>query len=62
MMEVVDVNDGGDIKFKKVLEVGEVNLFFFIIFKFYFYYNVFLFLYKNDFFILSLKVRVEEEF
>lgn len=60
MMEVVDVNDGGDIKLKKVLEVEEVNVFFFVIFKFRFYYNVFLFLDKNYFFVLSLRVYVEE--
>ena len=60
-MEVADVNDGGDIKFKKALEVGEANLPFLTTLKPHSHYNAFLFLHKNDFFTPSLKVRVEEE-
>ena len=61
MMEVADVNDGGDIKLKKALEVEEANLPFLATLKPRSHYNALLFLQKNDFFAPSLKVRVEEQ-
>ena len=61
MMEVADVNDGGDIKLKKALEVEEANLPFLATLKPRSHYNALLFLQKNDFFAPSFKVRVEEQ-
>ena len=61
MREVADVNDAGDIKLKRALEVGEANLPFLITLKPRSHYNALLFLHKNDFFAPSLKVHVEEQ-
>ena len=61
MLEVPDVKDGGDIKLKKALEVGEANLLFLTTLKPRSHYNALLFLHKKDFFTPSLKVCVEEQ-
>lgn len=61
MMEVAKVNDGGDIKLKRALEIGEASLPFLTTLQPRSHYNALLFLHKNGFFAQSLKVRVEEQ-
>ena len=56
MREVADVDDGGDIKLKKALEVGEANLPFLIKLKPRSHYNALLFLHKNEFFCSKLEI------
>lgn len=58
MMEVAEVNDGGDIKLKRALEIGEASLPFLTTLQPCSHYNALLFLRKNGFFTQSLKVRV----
>ena len=61
MMEVAEVNDGGDIKLKRALAIGEASLPFLTTLQPRSHYNALLFLHKNVFFAQSLKVRVEEQ-
>ena len=53
MMEVAEVNDGGDIKLKRALEIGEASLPFLTTLQPRSHYNALLFLHKNVFFFRS---------
>ena len=52
MMEVAEVNDGGDIKLNRALEIGEASLPFLTTLQPHSHYNALLFLHKNVFLFL----------
>jgi len=58
MMEVAEVNDGGDIKLKRALEIGEASLPFLTTLQLRSHYNALLYLHKCE--LKSMEAKIEK--